>query len=96
METKASNITAHSSKKTSSRATLRNKKSAIDGNVQYVLPLGNGWVVKNSQAKKFTAITDNKKDALVIARTIAKYKQIELVIYGKDGKIQSRENYHAS
>jgi hypothetical protein len=76
----------------------RNKKSKKSASkvisIQYVLPLGgNGWVVKNNKAAKFTVITDSKKEAVSIARNIAKNKQIELVVHGRDGSIELRENY---
>ena len=75
----------------------RNKKSKKTTSVisiQYVLPLGgNGWVVKNNKAAKFTVITDSKREAISIARNIAKNKQIELVVHGRDGSIELRENY---
>jgi ribosomal protein L32E len=62
--------------------------------IQYVLPLGgSGWVVKNNKAAKFTVITDSKREAISIARNIAKNKQIELVVHGRDGSIEIRENY---
>jgi hypothetical protein len=62
--------------------------------IQYVLPLGgNGWVVKNNKAAKFTVITDSKREAISIARNIAKHKQIELVVHGRDGSVEIRENY---
>ena len=79
-------------------AHIKNKKSkkGTSGviSIQYVLPLGgNGWVVKNNKAAKFTVITDSKREAITIARNIAKNKQIELVVHGRDGSIELRENY---
>ena len=72
------------------------KKVAEEATQEYVLPLGgDGWLVKNSKSKTFTVITDNKKDALKIARDIAKSKQRELVIYGRNGEIEKRESYVA-
>jgi hypothetical protein len=60
---------------------------------EIVLPLGNGWVVKNSNARKFTVILDSKTEAVKIATQIAKDKGIELVIYAKDGSIQRQVSY---
>ncbi len=62
--------------------------------IEYVLPLGgDGWMVKNSRSKTFTVITDNKREAVSIARGIAKTKQIQLEIYGRDGNIEKTESY---
>lgn len=58
-----------------------------------VIPLGNGWVVKASNANKFTVILDSKTEAVKIATQIAKQKGIELVIYAKDGSIQRQVSY---
>ena len=72
----------------------KSKKNMAELPVQYVLPLGgNGWVVKNSKASKFTVITDSKREAISIARDIAKTKQIELEVHGRDGRIEIRESY---
>lgn len=70
------------------------KKIKANEAIEYVLPLGgNGWVVKNSKATKFTVITDSKREAVSIARNIAKQKQIELVVHGRNGQVEIRENY---
>lgn len=68
---------------------------SVSNSAEHVIPLGNGWVVKNSAAQKFTVITDNKREAITIAREIAKSKGHELIIHGKDGSIISRKSYAA-
>lgn len=60
---------------------------------QHVVPLGNGWAVKGEGNSKFTAITETKRDATTIARDIAKNNKSELIIHGKDGKIQAKDSY---
>ena len=61
---------------------------------EYVIPLGGtGWVVKNSLAKKFTAISDSKREAVKIARSLAKQHGRELVVFAKDGSIQQQVSY---
>jgi hypothetical protein len=60
---------------------------------QHVVPLGNGWAVKGEGNAKYTAITENKRDATVIARNIAKNNKSEIVIHGKDGRIQDKDSY---
>lgn len=73
------------------------KKHAIKKNneqdVQYVLPLGNGWIVKRSKRKVFTVITETKKEAIQIARSLAQTKHIPLIVHGRDGKVELEEQY---
>lgn len=61
--------------------------------IEYVLPVGNGWVVKNSLSKIFTAITDTKSEAILIAKNCAKTKKSAVVIYHKNGTISKQENF---
>lgn len=61
---------------------------------EYVIPLGGtGWVVKTSSAKKFTVISDSKREAVKIARSLAKRRGRKLVIFGKDGSVQQEVSY---
>lgn len=60
---------------------------------QHVVPLGNGWAVKGEGSKKFTVITEKQRDAISVARGIAKNNKSELVIHGKDGKIRDKDSY---
>lgn len=60
---------------------------------QHVVPLGNGWAVKGEGSKKFTVITETQRDAITVARGIAKSNRSELVIHGKDGKIRDKDSY---
>jgi len=62
-------------------------------NNQHVMPLGNGWAVKGEGNKNFTVITETQRDAITVARAIAKNNKSELVIYGKDGKIREKDSY---
>lgn len=61
----------------------------------FVLPLGNGWVVKNEKAARFMVITDSKREAISIARNVARTKKTRLVVHGKSGLIELKENYIA-
>lgn len=80
---------SNTSPNSSAKRAARSKENA-----EYVLPLGGaGWVVKNSGAKKFTAILDSKREAVKIARSLAKQYGRELVIFGKDGNIQQQISY---
>lgn len=60
---------------------------------QHVVPLGNGWAVKGEGSKKFTVITETQKDAITVAKEIAKNYKSEIVIHGKDGKIRDKDSY---
>ncbi len=60
---------------------------------QHVVPLGNGWAVKKEGSSRFTVITDNQRDAIKVAREIAKNHQSELIVHGRDGKIREKNSY---
>lgn len=61
--------------------------------IQYVMPVGNGWVVKSSYKAKFTVLSDNKREAITIARKIAKETRTELIVFARDGRITIQANY---
>jgi hypothetical protein len=75
------------------RGRAASKKASGTEDIQYVLPLGNGWVIKAAKSATFTAITDTKAEAISIARTIARTKQTQLIVHGKNGAVQMKENY---
>ncbi|MEA5259477.1 DUF2188 domain-containing protein [Arcicella aquatica] len=60
---------------------------------QHVVPHNDGWGVKGANSERITKITETKKEAVQIARTISKNQGSELIIHGKDGKIQSRDSH---
>lgn len=60
---------------------------------QHVVPLGNGWAVKSEGSKKFTVITETQREAITVARNIAKNNNSELIIHGRDGKIREKDSY---
>jgi hypothetical protein len=57
-------------------------------NNQHVISLGNGWAVKGEGKKDFTLITETQRDAIVVARQIAKNTNGDLIIHGKNGQIR--------
>ncbi len=59
----------------------------------HVISLGNGWAVKNEGSDKITLITDTKSKAVKIAKDIAINNLSDLIIHGRDGKIQQRDSY---
>lgn len=72
---------------------MKTNRSALKNDIQYVLPLGNGWVVKASKATTFTVITDSKAEAIAIARNIARNKHSQMIVHGRSGAIEKTENY---
>lgn len=59
---------------------------------QHVVPLGTGWAVKSEKAQRFTVITSNKREAINVAKRIAKNSNSELIIHGKDGSIVEKND----
>lgn len=60
---------------------------------QHVTPHKDGWQVKGENNSKATKVTDTKAEAVDAAREIARNQGSELVIHGKDGKIQSKDSH---
>ena len=66
----------------------------MSGKNQHVTPHPDGgWQIKGAGNQKVTVITDTKAEAVDRARDIAKNQGSELVIHGKDGKIQSKDSH---
>ena len=60
---------------------------------QHVVPHPEGWAVKGEGNSRATKITKTKAEAEQIAKEIAKNQKSELIIHGKDGKIQNKNSY---
>ncbi|HEX2786852.1 MAG TPA: DUF2188 domain-containing protein [Ignavibacteria bacterium] len=60
---------------------------------QHVIPFGGGWGVKGAGNSKVTVITTTQKEAINVARDIAKNNKTEVVIHGRDGKIRDKDSY---
>lgn len=66
----------------------------MSGKNQHVTPHPDGgWQVKGEGNQKATVKTDTKKEAMDVGREISKNQGSELVIHGKDGKIQSKDSH---
>ena len=76
----AKKAVAKKASSTSSRRLLMNS------NIQYVLPIGNGWVVKDAASGTFLVITDNKREALSIAKKYSTNKGGQLVVFSRNNK----------
>lgn len=61
---------------------------------QHVIPTAKGeWAVRKSGAEKATRIFDERKEAVVFARKIAKQQGSDVYIHRKDGTIRNRNSY---
>lgn len=59
----------------------------------HVVPGNDGWRVVKDNASKASSCTSLKTDAIAIAKQLSQKTGSELVIHGKDGKIQSANSY---
>lgn len=63
-------------------------------NTQHVVPNSEGgWSVKKGGATKATKSFENKSEATVYGKKIAKNQSAELVIHKKDGTIQNPNSF---
>lgn len=60
---------------------------------QHVVPSDDQWAVRGEGNSRKTRITQTQREAIEIARTIARKEQSELVIHGKDGRIRQKDSY---
>jgi uncharacterized protein YdaT len=63
------------------------------GKNQHVTKHEEGWQVKGAGNEKATVVVDTQKEAIEIAREIAKRQESELIIHGEDGKIRQKDSY---
>ncbi|MEK4853867.1 DUF2188 domain-containing protein [Paenibacillus sp. FSL H7-0756] len=60
---------------------------------QHVVPHEDGWAVKGEGNSKATVVTRTKQEAVDAGRAITKSQGTELIIHGKDGKIQDKDSH---
>lgn len=60
---------------------------------QHVVPNNDKWAIKGEGNSKYTKITSTQREAIEIAREIARNQQSELVIHRKDGTIRDKDSY---
>lgn len=61
---------------------------------QHVVPnAAGGWAIRRENAGRATAVLPTKRAAVERAREIASNQGVELVIHGRDGKIQSKDSH---
>ena len=59
----------------------------------HVVPHVDGWATRKEGAERAGGVYDRKTDALDQAREQAKRERVEVVIHGRDGKIQDSDSY---
>lgn len=52
-----------------------------------------GWQVKGAGNSRATVRTDTQKEAVAIAREIARNQQSECFTHGRNGRIRARDSY---
>lgn len=63
------------------------------GKNQWVVKHSDKWAVRGEGNKRVTKVTDTQKEAIDLAKEIAKNQESELIIQGRDGKIRSKDSY---
>lgn len=66
----------------------------MPGKNQHVTPHPDGgWQVKGAGNQRATVRTDTQREAVQIAREIAKNQQSEMIIHGENGRIREKNSY---
>lgn len=52
-----------------------------------------GWAVRREGAERTTSVFSRKSDAMEHARSLARNTSSDLIVHGKDGRIQSNDHY---
>lgn len=60
---------------------------------QHVVPASGKWAVKGEGNSRNTKITRTQREAIDVARKIARKEQSELIIHGKNGRICEKDSY---
>jgi len=77
------------------RVTYKNKDKCVQmtGEHHVVPDPKGGWKVKRSNSDRSSGNFDKKQDAVNFGRELSKNQKTELVIHGKDGKIQRKDSH---
>lgn len=63
------------------------------GRGQHVVPRDGRWAVRRTGADRVTRSFDTQREAIDLARELARSQKTELYIHGKDGRIRQRDSY---
>lgn len=61
--------------------------------VIHIVPCDEGWGIRKAESEKLTKILPTKKEAEEFGHQMAINQKTELIIHGKDGKIQDKDSY---
>ena len=59
----------------------------------HVLPSQNGWKVQKNNSQRASAIVNTKAEAVAKAHSLSTNTRSEMIVHGKDGKIQYMNSY---
>lgn len=65
----------------------------MTGKNQHVVPHQEGWAVKGAGNQRATSVHDTQKQAIDVARDIARNQEAELVIHRQNGRIRDKDSY---
>ena len=65
----------------------------IMGRNQHVVPHAGQWAVRGAGNQRVTQITRTQREAIDIAREIARNQESELLIHRPNGQIRDRDSY---
>lgn len=65
----------------------------IMGRNQHVVPHADQWAVRGAGNQRVTKITRTQREAIDIAREIARNQESELIIHRPNGQIRDRDSY---
>lgn len=57
---------------------------------QHVVPQGAGWAVRGAGNTRATRVMPSRREAIEVAREIARNQRTQLVIHGPDGRIREK------
>ncbi len=63
------------------------------GKSPHVVPHGDKWAVRGEGNERATSVHDTQRQAIEVARQIARNQESELFIHGEDGRIRERDSY---
>lgn len=59
----------------------------------HVIPRDDGWIVRKDGTFQPTSVHTTQKDAVAVGRKIAREKNTQLVIHGRNGRVRECINY---
>ena len=65
----------------------------MSGKNQHVVPYENKWAIRGEGNSRVTSVFENKSEALQRGRSMASNQRSELVIHGRDGRIQDKDSF---